>query len=137
MEAKTGYFNFMGQKWTVETNADFSFSEKCPVPAVVATQQGKETEFYLTITKPSLDENEKKEIKKILVGFLIQKVVESKFGNFVLINKQGEKSTESGKMNWEKVLDGDLLYCIAEKNEEIQAALAEVYKEVMNFVETM
>ena len=62
MEARTGYFNFMGQKWTVETNSDFSFSEKCPVPAVVATQQGKETEFYLTITKPSLDENEKKEM---------------------------------------------------------------------------
>ena len=137
MEAKTGYFNFMDQKWTVETNADFSFSEKCPVPAVVATQQGKETEFYLTITKPSLDENEKKEIKKILVSFLINRVVESKFGKYVLINKQGEKNLESGKMNWENVLDGDLLYCIAEKNEEIQAALAEVYKEVMDFVETM
>ena len=137
MEARTGYFNFMGQKWTVETNADFSFSEKCPVPAVVATQQGKENEFHLTITRPSLDENDKKEIKKILVGFLIQKVVEAKFGNFVLINKQGEKSMESGKMNWENVLDGDLLYCIAEKNEEIQTALAEVYKEVMDFVETM
>ena len=137
MEARTSYFNFMGQKWTVETNADFSFSEKCPVPAVVATQQGKETEFYLTITKPSLDENEKKEIKKILVHHLICKVVESKFGKYVLINKQGEKSTEGGKMDWENVLDGDLLYCIAEKNEEIQTALAEVYKEVMDFVETM
>ena len=137
MEAKTGYFNFMGQKWTVETNADFSFSEKCPVPAVVATKEGEATNFYLTITRPSLDENDKKEIKKILVGFLINRVVESKFGKYVLINKQGEKNLESGKMNWENVLDGDLLYCIAEKNEEIQAALAEVYKEVMDFVETM
>ncbi len=89
------------------------------------------------VGKPSLDENDKKEIKKILVGFLIQKVVETKFGDFVLINKQGEKSTEGGKMDWENVLDGDLLYCIAEKNEEIQSALAEVYKEVMDFVETM
>ena len=137
MEARTGYFNFMGQKWTVETNADFSFSEKCPMPAVVATQEGKANEFYLTITRPSLDENEKKEIKKILVSFLINRVVESKFGKYVLINKQGEKSTEGGKMDWENVLDGDLLYCIAEKNEEIQTALAEVYKEVMAFVETM
>ena len=133
MEARTGYFNFMGQKWTVETRADFSF----PIAGVTEFNPNVPHRLGFIVGKPSLDENDKKEIKKILVGFLIQKVVESKFGNFVLTNKQGEKSMDVGKMNWENVLDGDLLYCIAEKNEEIQAALAEVYKEVMNFVETM
>jgi hypothetical protein len=73
----------------------------------------------------------------MLTSFLMEEVVKAKYGDSILINKQGEKSTNGGKIDWENVLDGDLLYCIAEKNEEIQTALAEVYKEVMNFVETM
>jgi hypothetical protein len=89
------------------------------------------------VGKPSLDENDKKEIKQMLTSFLMEEVVKAKYGDSILINKQGEKSTNGGKIDWENVLDGDLLYCIAEKNEEIQTALAEVYKEVMDFVETM
>ena len=133
MEARTAYFNFMGQKWTVETNADFSF----PISGVMEFNPKVQNRMGFIVGKPSLDENDKKEIKQMLTSFLMEEVVKAKFGDSILINKNGEKNTNGGKIDWENVLDGDLLYCIAEKNEEIQTALAEVYKEVMDFVATM
>ena len=139
MEARTSYFYFMGQKWTIETKADFTLSKKYSEDTkLIITIKEKETKIYLTIIKPSLDENDIKEnVFFSFINIVLNRVLKSKFGKYVLINKYGEKSTEGGKIDWENVLDGDLLYCIAEKYEEIQTALAEVYKEVMDFVETM
>ena len=68
---------------------------------------------------------------------MILEVLVAKYGKFVLIDKNGEKSSDRGKLNWENVLDGDLLYTIAEYNEEIQTVANELLKQLIDYAATL
>ena len=133
MEAKTIGFNFLGQNWT----AEFNYQGESPVAGATMTSEKTPQKLTCIVGKKSLDEDDKAELKRNLITSLILEVLVAKYGKFVLIDKNGEKSSESGKLNWENVLDGDLLYTIAEYNEEIQSVANELLKQMIDYAATL
>jgi hypothetical protein len=139
MEARTIYCNFMGRKWTIEVKADFTLSKEYPEDTkFILTTDSKETKIYLTIIKPSLDENDKKEIKNNLFTYLVfDRAILSEFNTYVEIYKDVKKLLGGDTKEMKNIIDSDFYFFIRENEDEILIDLEKIYKEIIDFVETI
>ena len=133
METKTISYNLLGHNLTLE----FIYYEEGHVKETTITSEKDYKNITYILKTKSFDDKHKAEVKRNLIKSLLIQILVDKYENFILIDKIGELSLDRVKINWAKVSDNDLEDIISEYHDEIQLVANELFKEFINFAETL